>query len=150
MSVSQKNKLDVAELIDKFQKEREKWRGVIDEFSGLYDDMSTIVDLQVQLYSDMGYIADYKTLLQTKFNQKEIKIKRMRADAIKKYSNDGYRYTAKEKESLVEGDIGKEVYLSSLYSSQISFYDDIYHILNNISFSIKYRIELENHRTPRM
>lgn len=149
MAESQKNKLDVSLLIEKFQKEREKWGGVIREFSKLYDDMSTIVDLQVNLYSDMGYIADYKTLLQTKYKQKEIKIKKMKADAIKKYATDGYRYSTKEKESLVDGDIGKEVYVAELYNSQLQYYDDIYHILNNISFSIKYRIELEQHRTPK-
>jgi len=142
------NEIEKGESLDKkFATERETWTEKIDTFSSKLGNIRELVSLQVELYSAMGYLADYKRVLSNLYSKRNYKLRGKRYETLNDIINTQERFTAKDKEYFMEGVLKDDLLRNEIINDHIGYLDDIYKILNNISYSIKYRIELENYQS---
>jgi hypothetical protein len=134
-------------LDKKFASERETWTEKIDTFSSKLGNIRELVSLQVELYSAMGYLADYKRVLSNLYAKRNYKLRGKRYETLNSIINTQERFNAKDKEYFMEGVLRDDLLKNEIINDHIGYLDDIYKILNNISYSIKYRIELENYQS---
>lgn len=133
-------------LDKKFASEREHWTEKIDSFSLKLGNMKELVNLQVELYSAMGYIADYRRVLGNLYAKRNYTLRGKRFETLNSIINTQERFNAKDKEYFLEGTLREDLLKNEIINDHIGYLDDIYKILNNMSYSIKYRIELENYQ----
>jgi hypothetical protein len=149
MNVNEKEieKEEQEKSLDKrFAGEREHWTEKIDSFSSKLGNMKELVTLQVELYSAMGYLADYKRVLSNLYAKRNYKVRGKRYETLTGIINTQERFNAKDKEYFLEGVLREDLLKNEIINDHIGYLDDIYKILNNMSYSIKYRIELENYQ----
>lgn len=148
LKINQENSSNDENKIEKqFKLDREKWLNKIKIFSKMMGDIKKIPDLQVELYSALGYISDYKRNLVNISIKKNNIIRDKKHTILKNYTEDkSYRYTAAEKNIIIEGNLKNSMHTIEILNSQIEFYEEIYSILNNMVYGIKYRIEVESYR----
>lgn len=143
LSSDNENKIE-----NQFNLDREKWKNKISEFSKMMSDIKKIPELQVDLYSALGFISDYKRNLINMVIKKTNTIRDKKYKILKTYTEDkGYRYTAPEKNIIIEGNLKNSMKAVEILNSQVEFYEEIYGILNNMVYGIKYRIEVETYRS---
>lgn len=130
----------------KFAKDREVWTEKVDVFSSKLSNMKELVNLQVELYSAMGYLADYKRVLSNLYAKRNYKLRGKRFETLNGIINTQERFNAKDKEYFLEGSLREDLLKNEIINDHIGYLDDIYKLLNNMSYSIKYRIELENYQ----
>lgn len=130
-----------------FFSDREKWKDKISEFSKKMGNIKNIPELQVDLYSSLGFISDYKRNLVNMAIKKTNAVREKKYSILKNYTEEkSYRYTAAEKTIIIEGNLKNSMKALEILNSQIEFYEEIYSILNNMVYGIKYRIEVETYR----
>jgi len=126
----------------------EKWKNKVSEFAKMMGDIKKIPELQVDLYSALGFISDYKRNLVNMVIKKNNAIRDKKYSILKTYTEEkSYRYTAIEKNIIIEGNLKNSMKTLEILNSQIEFYDEIYGILNNMVYGIKYRIDVESYRS---
>jgi len=139
---------DESKIEKLFSADREKWKNKITEFSNMMKDIKKIPDLQVELYSALGFISDYKRNLVNMVIKKTNAVRDKKYSILKTYTEEkSYRYTAAEKNIIIEGNLKNSMKAMEILNSQVEFYEEIYSILNNMVYGIKYRIEVESYRS---
>jgi len=131
-------------LEEKFTKERTVWKNKIEAWSNLFSNIEKIPELQVQLFSAQGQLADYKAKLGMFYSKMNNKFREKKSNTIKTISDSPVRHTAPEKAALLEGALKDDLFKMELISSHIDFIDAIYDTIKNMTYGVKYRVELSN------
>ena len=128
----------------RFENERKEWREKIETWSSLFSNIEKIPELQVSLFSAQGQLADYKGRLSTFYNKSNNLFRDKRGNTIQTFSDSPVRHTAPEKAALLEKALKDDLLKLELVNGHIEFISDIYDIIKNMIYSIKYRVEISN------
>lgn len=142
MNLTDEKKQDSFE--SRFENERSEWKEKIEAWSKLFNDIEKIPELQVTLYSAQGQLADYKGKLSSFYNKNNFLFRDKKGKVVQNYSNDQVRYTGPEKNSILESTLKQDLLKLELVSTHIEFINDIYDIIKNMIYGIKYRVEISN------
>lgn len=133
----------INDLESKFLNERDTWKNRIYDLSNMFESIQDIKELQIELHRTLMEVNDYKSYIQSLVVKKNSQIRKLKLGVVNDYSNQDVRYTAPEKQQLMEGSIRSHLQHYELLEVVLDYYEDLSKTLHGMTYQIQHRIKLE-------
>lgn len=122
--------------------QRSEWTSKIRELAKAFKNIDDLNDAMVTIPSYRQIIIEQIAQLNIKIKEQERKLSRTYKDAFIKYYEYDYKLTDKQKESFLKADMSDESMILSLLETQMDFMRESVKTLDNMSWAVRNKLQL--------